>query len=48
MRSVKTVHVISEHVEGQVGDVIVGGITAPTGATSGKTPEQSLLPRTRS
>ena len=33
MRSSKTIHVISAHAEGEVGDVIVGGILPPPGAT---------------
>ncbi|UOM35360.1 proline racemase family protein [Acuticoccus sp. I52.16.1] len=33
MRSAKTVHVISAHAEGEVGDVIVGGVTPPPGDT---------------
>jgi proline racemase len=33
MRSSKTIHVISAHAEGEVGDVIVGGIAPPPGAT---------------
>ncbi|MGJ8546483.1 MAG: trans-3-hydroxy-L-proline dehydratase [Sulfitobacter sp.] len=33
MRSSKTVHVISAHAEGEVGDVIVGGVAPPPGAT---------------
>lgn len=33
MRSVKTIHVISAHAEGEVGDVIVGGVTPPPGDT---------------
>ena len=33
MRSVKTVHVISAHAEGEVGDVIVGGVQPPPGET---------------
>lgn len=33
MRSTKTIHVISSHAEGEVGDVIVGGVTPPQGAT---------------
>ncbi|MBV7393298.1 trans-3-hydroxy-L-proline dehydratase [Mameliella sediminis] len=33
MRSVKTVHVISAHAEGEVGDVIVGGVLPPPGET---------------
>lgn len=33
MRSTKTIHVISAHAEGEVGDVIVGGVTPPPGAT---------------
>jgi trans-L-3-hydroxyproline dehydratase len=33
MRSQKTVHVISAHAEGEVGDVIVGGVAPPAGAT---------------
>ncbi|WP_171233320.1 proline racemase family protein [Ruegeria sp. HKCCA4812] len=31
MRSSKTVHVISAHAEGEVGDVIVGGVAPPPG-----------------
>ncbi|MEI4260844.1 trans-3-hydroxy-L-proline dehydratase [Roseovarius sp. D0-M9] len=33
MRSTKTVHVISAHAEGEVGDVIVGGVAPPPGDT---------------
>ncbi|SLN24915.1 Proline racemase [Roseovarius albus] len=33
MRSSKVVHVISAHAEGEVGDVIVGGVTPPPGET---------------
>ncbi|KIC40653.1 hypothetical protein RA27_12860 [Ruegeria sp. ANG-R] len=33
MRSSKIVHVISAHAEGEVGDVIVGGVAPPPGAT---------------
>ncbi|WP_120499598.1 proline racemase family protein [Roseovarius sp. EL26] len=33
MRSSKIVHVISAHAEGEVGDVIVGGVTPPPGET---------------
>ncbi|WP_128254323.1 trans-3-hydroxy-L-proline dehydratase [Falsirhodobacter deserti] len=33
MRSRKTIHVISSHAEGEVGDVIVGGVAPPPGAT---------------
>ena len=33
MRSAKTIHVISCHAEGEVGDVIVGGVAPPPGAT---------------
>jgi proline racemase len=33
MRSTRAVHVISAHAEGEVGDVIVGGVTPPPGAT---------------
>jgi proline racemase len=33
MRSRKTIHVISAHAEGEVGDVIVGGVTPPPGNT---------------
>ena len=33
MRSSKTVHVVSCHAEGEVGDVIVGGIDPPPGDT---------------
>src|SRR6056297_1082058 len=31
MRSVKTIHVMSAHAEGEVGDVIVGGVLPPPG-----------------
>jgi proline racemase len=33
MRSSRTVHVISAHAEGEVGDVIVGGVAPPPGDT---------------
>ncbi|QDG76073.1 proline racemase family protein [Labrenzia sp. PHM005] len=33
MRSNKTIHVVSCHAEGEVGDVIVGGVTPPPGET---------------
>ena len=33
MRSAKTIHVVSAHAEGEVGDVIVGGVAPPPGAT---------------
>ena len=33
MRSTKIIHVISAHAEGEVGDVIVGGVSPPPGAT---------------
>ncbi|WP_134725582.1 trans-3-hydroxy-L-proline dehydratase [Paracoccus luteus] len=33
MRSSKTIHVISAHAEGEVGDVIVGGVAPPPGGT---------------
>ncbi|WP_170551909.1 trans-3-hydroxy-L-proline dehydratase [Ruegeria atlantica] len=33
MRSIKTIHVISAHAEGEVGDVIVGGVQPPPGET---------------
>ena len=33
MRTTKTLHVISCHAEGEVGDVIVGGVTPPPGDT---------------
>jgi proline racemase len=33
MRSSKTIHVVSCHAEGEVGDVIVGGVAPPPGAT---------------
>ena len=33
MRSSRTIHVISAHAEGEVGDVIVGGVTPPPGDT---------------
>lgn len=33
MRSTQTIHVISAHAEGEVGDVIVGGVLPPPGET---------------
>jgi proline racemase len=33
MRSSRTIHVVSCHAEGEVGDVIVGGVQQPPGAT---------------
>ena len=33
MRSTKTIHVVSAHAEGEVGDVIVGGVAPPKGDT---------------
>ncbi|WP_435169244.1 trans-3-hydroxy-L-proline dehydratase [Falsirhodobacter sp. 1013] len=33
MRSRKTIHVISSHAEGEVGDVIIGGVAPPPGDT---------------
>lgn len=33
MQTTKTIHVISAHAEGEVGDVIVGGVAPPPGAT---------------
>jgi proline racemase len=33
MRASKTIHVVSCHAEGEVGDVIVGGVAPPPGAT---------------
>lgn len=33
MRSIKTIHVVSAHAEGEVGDVIVGGVLPPPGKT---------------
>ncbi|OYX43135.1 MAG: hypothetical protein B7Z02_09745 [Rhodobacterales bacterium 32-67-9] len=33
MRSTKVIHVISAHAEGEVGDVIVGGVAPPPGET---------------
>jgi proline racemase len=33
MRSAKVIHVVSAHAEGEVGDVIVGGVPPPPGAT---------------
>jgi len=33
MRSVNTIHVISAHAEGEVGDVIVGGVQPPPGTS---------------
>ena len=29
MRTIKSIHVISAHAEGEVGDVIVGGVPPP-------------------
>ena len=33
MRSAKLIHVVSCHAEGEVGDVIVGGVAPPPGDT---------------
>lgn len=33
MRSTKVIHIVSCHAEGEVGDVIVGGVAAPPGET---------------
>ncbi len=33
MRSSRTIHVVSAHAEGEVGDVIVGGVAPPPGDT---------------
>lgn len=33
MKSTKTIHVVSCHAEGEVGDVIVGGVVPPPGKT---------------
>lgn len=33
MRTTRTIHVVSAHAEGEVGDVIVGGVAPPPGAT---------------
>ena len=33
MRSSKVIHVVSCHAEGEVGDVIVGGVAPPPGET---------------
>ena len=33
MRSSKTIHIVSAHAEGEVGDVIVGGVAPPPGET---------------
>ena len=33
MRSTKVIHVVSCHAEGEVGDVIVGGVAPPPGDT---------------
>src|SRR5207248_3255717 len=33
MRSVKAIEIVNCHAEGEVGDVIVGGVAPPTGAT---------------
>ena len=33
MKSTKTIHVVSAHAEGEVGDVIVDGVESPPGNT---------------
>ncbi|WP_170559908.1 trans-3-hydroxy-L-proline dehydratase [Ruegeria atlantica] len=33
MRSIRTIHVVSAHAEGEVGDVVVGGVAPPPGDT---------------
>ncbi|MEJ2122940.1 MAG: proline racemase family protein [Alphaproteobacteria bacterium] len=33
MRSSKVIHIVSCHAEGEVGDVIVGGVASPPGET---------------
>src|SRR5579862_3730311 len=33
MRSTKAIHIVSCHAAGEVGDVIVGGVTPPPGST---------------
>jgi proline racemase len=33
MRSTKSIHIVGRHAEGEVGDVIVGGVPPPPGAT---------------
>ena len=33
MKSIKNIHVVSAHAEGEVGDVIVKGVDAPPGET---------------
>ena len=33
MRSIRTIHVVSAHAEGEVGDVVVGGVEPPPGDT---------------
>ncbi len=33
MRSAKVIHVVSSHAEGEVGDVIAGGVAPPPGDT---------------
>ena len=33
MRAAKILHIVSAHAEGEVGDVIVGGVAPPPGAT---------------
>lgn len=33
MRSSRVIHVVSAHAEGEVGDVITGGVTPPPGET---------------
>jgi proline racemase len=45
MRSRKTLHVISCHAEGEVGDVIVGGVIPPPVKHSGR--KAALLRRIR-
>lgn len=41
MRSKQTIHVISAHAEGEVGDVIVGGVMPPPGETIWNSPAGS-------
>ena len=33
MKSIKTIHVVSAHAEGEVGDVIIEGVEPPPGKT---------------
>ena len=43
MRSQRIVHIVSCHAEGEVGDVIVGGVAAPVSYTHLATVQQASL-----